>query len=292
MEYINSYLIFENLQQAKKYVDNGSVSQEIVDYLRTKFIEELNRPNYIGMFTKMISKEYDLDIKELKNYIDRFISLIKNNMKIDITNMSYYSFKKEISKKEVENKVNKILKDHVPNGNIRKEIKNNKKYYNQLFDLVRDDKINVNQIGNKVFYIKTTEDYLKFLESDSTDIIVNGIKDDEEHYEIIEETDEYLFYHQKSYDEDHKFKNTNWCTYYREYWDRYTQNGNLFYILFDKMKVENSVIALYKPKDGSIELYDFYDRNFYSNFYDGGNKHKELVLNLMKKVGKSENNES
>jgi hypothetical protein len=292
MDYINDYLIFENLQQAKKYVNNGSISHEIVDYLKTKFIEEINRPNYMGMFAKMVAKERferGIDIKNFENYIDRFINLMKKNVKIDITNMSYDSFLREIETKEIEIKINKVLKNYVPNGNIRREIKNNKEYYNKLSYLVYNNKVDINNIGNKVFYIKTPEDFLNILESDGKEHLVKSIKNDKQHYKVIEETEGYLFYHQKSYDKDLKFKNTYWCTFHMYYWNRYTEVGNLFYILYDKIKVDDSVIILYKPKNGSIELYDFYDKIFYrTDFINGEHKNKELVLNLMERVKSEE----
>lgn len=281
MKYLNYFIIYENLQQANSLVEKGLVDEKIVEFLKDKFTNDISRPNYIGIFSKKISRinDFDFDFEKFKKYINKFIELINKNFKFDVSNLDLWGFYKKVDDSFIELKINKILKNYVPSGNIRREIKNNVEIYNKLYDLVRNDRVNVDHIGNKAISIRSADELLHFIEYEGAETIVKSIKNDKQNYNIIKETENYLFYHQKNYDPDHKFKNTNWCTFIEDQWDNYTRGGNDFYFLFDKNDAKNSIVALHNKKQNKVQYFDYFDRSA-----NDSNKNLRISKDIMSKI--------
>ena len=68
MKLIKSYLLFENLQQAKKILANNNIPEDSPDFLKIKDLLK-NNLGYAGWFTMMFY-ENNISLKELKDLFD------------------------------------------------------------------------------------------------------------------------------------------------------------------------------------------------------------------------------
>jgi hypothetical protein len=228
--YIQKYKIFENVRQAKKFLDENNISYDNKDYLELKNILSSNL-GYLGKFTEWLYQDNTL------NFLEDIYKMIKNtSLDKDINSFEtaedLYDY---LTEKKYETKVNQTI-NSLPSRTRR--LTNQ-----ELRDLIKNNIDNTDSI--KDFYSKKGGRYknVKDLIKDTKSLITNlqgewnpdSIK--YEDIELVYKDSNTLILQIDNYARSCDLGSKHWCISTSEYmFEDYTDGFKKQYFIYDFTK--------------------------------------------------------
>lgn len=254
MKFLQTYKLFENLQQADKYVSNLKLSNEQY-YLELKeYTKEKGKLGLLYLLTLILysSDNQKEELEKLKTYLDK---ITQSNIKIEadkftqsevhisaIPDLFYQYVDNQIKTTEV----NKFIDEYAP-GKLKKEIKRN--FFDQISS-VDFQNISKDALRGKMSIFEKPEDWVKYVVrltqgEDNLDKLREA--DD---VEILYEDKEWLIYYPKTYEAINYINYPEWCTIYEEKYYDYIDKGYYFIIIHNKEDKKLSyILQVFPQKD-------------------------------------------
>lgn len=267
---ILKYKIFENIQQADKWL-KGKENTEILSYYeRLKQIIIANKLQPLAFtFIKYYDQTKNLD--EIFEYLNKIIQF---NLKIDINNpkfQSYEGMKEEVNYMIMKIDVMKFIEKFVP-GFLKKEMKNPEmiKKLGALIPNIKDEE----KLRGMIALFKTADEYINYLEILTKVSNLEELKKSND-IKIIEETDKYIIYSPQTYEAANIIIFNEWSTINRKQYTKYINNGMKIYIYYDKKDIKKSYVIMFND-------YDFYACDYHNRMKFNADNYEDKVFKINK----------
>lgn len=245
MKFLQTYKLFENLQQAENYVVKNNLDQTYYNQLK-EYTKEKGKLGLLYLFTIILysSENQNKELEKLKNYLDK---VIQYNIKINADEfiksgtLFYQYVDNQIKKIEA----NKFVDEFAP-GKLKKEIKKN--FLDKITNVNFSD-ISKESLKGKMSIFEKPEDWVKYVIrlSKGTDNL-SKLKNSD--VDILYENDEWIIYYPKSYDAINYINYPQWCTIYEDKYNDYIEKGYYFIILHNKVDKKLSyIVQVFPEKD-------------------------------------------
>jgi len=294
---IKDYKIFENLQQAEKFIEDNynrasnNGKKKLPKYIDIKFktynklkeyLKSKGNLGYLYFFVRKLFGYIYLDDKDLQRTYDLFIEYLNKisdyNLKIDIKefeNKDFEIFKKYIDEKIDEIETNKFIDKWAP-GFLKKELKNKENgLFNKLKNILyhrRDSFSNMNDndinfadeidktlLRGKISLFKEPIEWIEYVNSLKKETSESSIQKlkDSNDVDIYYDDDNWIIYSPLTYESINIIKFQFWCTIRKKMFDYYLSKNYKFIILFNKIIKEKSYIVEFPGKNSWKSRNDF-----------------------------------
>jgi hypothetical protein len=246
MKFIESYYLFENLQQADNFIAKNNLDPSYYEKLK-EIVKAKGKMGLMYILTLILynSSDKEFEFQKITEYLDK---IVKYNVKID-TNVLvknpqqfYYLIDRQIYGAEV----NKFVDEYAP-GFLKKEIKKN--YLEQISKL-NFQSIDKDALRGKMSIFDSAEDWINYITrlSKGKDNLAK-LKSAND-VEILYENNDWLIYIPKSYEAINYINYSQWCTIHKPKYEDYIEKGYYFIVLHNKIDKKLSyIVQVFPEKD-------------------------------------------
>lgn len=283
MENIQSYQLFENLQQAEKFVLENQVRyyEPLKEFLKSK-----GKLGWLYLFTVILYEAGNNKNSEI-NYnkvIELLEKIIKHNVKIDadelLKNYKIYkglinsylwgkvviSYNKSMTNNFIDKFAPGFLKNDIKNGKDKRGDSLFYKLYDVLFvptyggniDVINN--IDTDLLKGKMSMFKNPEEWIEYVKIANKGNSIDNIEKIKNSDKVIihYENDDWIIYQPTTYESMNLIIYPHWCTIVKSQWNRIIRSGFLI-ILYNRKDIKESYVAEFNGSDFGI--HDYFDRH-------------------------------